>query len=78
MITTVIIHNKCDDDSQSQQNLMTMPITFLIKSSHQIHFDQKFKSTATNKTQAFFEDRLTIELDNSSTSILTKQVTSKA
>jgi hypothetical protein len=29
MITTVIIHNRCDDESQSQQNPMIMLITKL-------------------------------------------------
>jgi hypothetical protein len=71
MITTVIIHNKCDDESQSQQNSMianyqTYLINFLIELSHQIQFDQKLK-LMTNKTQAFLKDRLTIELDNLST-----------
>jgi hypothetical protein len=40
MITTIIIHNECDDESHSQQNLMVIPITitFLIESSNQIQF----------------------------------------
>jgi hypothetical protein len=29
MITTIIIHNKCDDESHSQQNLMIISITIL-------------------------------------------------
>jgi hypothetical protein len=50
MITTIIIHNKCDDESQYQQNPMIMPITkltltFLIESLHQIQFDQKQRQT---------------------------------
>jgi hypothetical protein len=40
MITTIIIHNECDDESHFQQNLMVIPITitFLIESSNQIQF----------------------------------------
>jgi hypothetical protein len=71
MIITIIIHNKCDDESHSQQNPMRMliTITFLIEYSHQIQFDQKLNQ---RRLQAFLKDRLTIEFDNSSTLILTK------
>jgi hypothetical protein len=54
MIITIIIHNKCDDESQSQQNSMIMPIiiTFLIESSHQIEFDQRIKSITTSTSSS--------------------------
>jgi hypothetical protein len=69
MITTIIIHNECDDESHSQQNLMVIPITitFLIESSNQIQF---WSETTTD--YFFLKDRLTIELGNLSNLILNK------
>jgi hypothetical protein len=51
MIITIIIHNKYDDESHSQQkshdnaNYQTYSITFLIESLHKVQFDQKQRQT---------------------------------
>jgi uncharacterized protein YxjI len=69
MIIIIIIHDKCSDESHSQQNFMiiSITITFLIESSNQIHSFIRINDRLT-----FLKDRLNIELDNLSTIILTK------
>jgi hypothetical protein len=52
--------------------IIPITITFLIESLDQSQFDQKHKSTTTNKTQPFLKYWLTIELDNLLNLISTK------
>jgi hypothetical protein len=53
MIITIITHNKCDDESQSQQNPMIMLIPKLTQLLFQLNLYIRFNLIRNNDKQTF-------------------------